>query len=74
MMDVRDKDINVIPFDGGLTILKGGLYMCTIIKSAKFGKILAGHFSYGTGFTPSTLREIADIIDTIEEEQQEDPK
>ena len=66
MTDVKDKDISIIPFDGGLTILKGGLYICTIINSSKFGKILAGHFSHGTGLTPSTLREIVDIIDVLE--------
>ena len=72
MTDVRDKDISIIPFDGGLTILKGGLYICTIINSSNFGKILAGHFIHGTGLTPSTLREIADIIDTIEKQQDDE--
>ena len=69
MTDVRDKDINVIQFDGGLTVLKGGLYICTITYSAKFNSILASRFPQDTGLTPSTLREIADIIDTIEEQQ-----
>lgn len=73
MTDVRDKDISIIPFDGGLTILKGGLYICTIIDSYNFGKILAGNFNNGIGLQSSTLREIADIIDALEK-QMEDGK
>ena len=73
MMDVRDKDISLFQFDGGITVLKGGLYICTITYSAKFNAILASRFPQDTGLTPSTLREITDIIDTIED-QQEDGK
>jgi len=69
MTDVRDKDINVIPFDGGLTVLKGGFYICTITNSGKFSAILASRFQQDAGLQSSTLREIADIIDTIEEQQ-----
>ena len=69
MTDVRDKDINVIPFDGGLTVLKGGFYICTKTNSGKFNSILASMFQQDAGLQSSTLREIADIIDTIEEQQ-----
>jgi hypothetical protein len=66
MTDVKDKEIQVIPFDGGLTVLKGGLYICTISYSAKFDEISANRFPQDTGLKSSTLRKIADIIDSIE--------
>ena len=74
MTDVRDKDINVIPFDGGLTVLKGGFYICTITNSGKFNSILASRFQQDAGLQSSTLREIADIIDALEKQMEDDKK
>ena len=74
MTDVRDKDINVIQFDDGLTVLKGGRYICTITNSAKFNAILAGRFPQDTGLQSSTLREIADIIDALEKQMEDNQK
>jgi len=68
-MDVRDKNISLFQFDGGITVLKGGFYICTITNSGKFNSILASRFQQDAGLQSSTLREIADIIDTIEEQQ-----
>ncbi len=74
MKDVRDKEISLFQFDGGITVLKGGFYICTITNSAKFNAILAGRFPQDTGLQSSTLREIADIIDALEKQMEDNQK
>lgn len=71
MSDFREDELQVIEAKGHATILKGGLYICEIIKSKDYKAILAVNFNPHVMLSGNTLIELGFLVNKFNSENYE---
>ena len=71
MADYREDGFQIIEAKGIATILKGGLYICEIVKSKDFKAILAMNFNPHVMLSGNTLIELGFLVNKFNSENYE---
>ena len=71
MADYREDGFQIIEAKGIATILKGGLYICEIVKSKDFQAILAMNFNPHVMLSGNTLIELGFLVNKFNSAEYE---